>query len=137
MIVLITGATGRIGQDVTRHLLAAGARVRVLTRRPHRARELFADRTEIFEWHSKSEPVRRPTRSNSPRMKAGAALATALLRRAFRKIVSLGGLRKRRPRPENRMSQRPRRSSPSASAECILKRPSRCLCSTVTRPFSP
>ena len=60
MIVLITGATGRIGQDVTRHLLAAGARVRVLTRRPHRARELFADHTEIFEWHSKSEPVPAP-----------------------------------------------------------------------------
>ncbi len=60
MIVLITGATGRIGQDVTRHLLAAGVRVRVLTRRPHRARDLFADRAEIFEWHSKTEPVPAP-----------------------------------------------------------------------------
>ncbi|HZB48287.1 MAG TPA: NmrA family NAD(P)-binding protein, partial [Mycobacteriales bacterium] len=37
-IVVVTGATGRQGGAVTRHLLADGWRVRALTRRPERRR---------------------------------------------------------------------------------------------------
>ncbi|MCB1549159.1 MAG: NAD(P)H-binding protein [Hyphomicrobiaceae bacterium] len=59
MSFLITGATGRIGRFVTRQLLDVGARVAVLTRRPHRARELLGPAVTIHEWHSNSEPPPR------------------------------------------------------------------------------
>ena len=61
MTVLITGATGRIGREVTRRFLAAGRPVRVLTRRPHRAGEIVSPGTDaapdIHEWHPSTEPV--------------------------------------------------------------------------------
>ncbi|KRB01259.1 hypothetical protein ASD83_07025 [Devosia sp. Root685] len=48
-LLLITGATGKLGRVLTPKLLAAGHRVRVLTRRPETARELYGDRVEIAE----------------------------------------------------------------------------------------
>ena len=45
--ILITGATGRLGQLVTERLLALNQPVRVFTRRPQAARALFGDRVEI------------------------------------------------------------------------------------------
>jgi uncharacterized protein len=57
MTILITGATGLIGRVLTQTLLDNGARVRILTRRPHRALELFDDRVNAYEWHPRSEPL--------------------------------------------------------------------------------
>lgn len=57
MTVLVTGATGSLGHTVVARLLAEGRRVAVLTRRPFRARALFADRVTLHEWHPLSEPV--------------------------------------------------------------------------------
>lgn len=57
MTVLVTGATGCLGQVLVARLLAEGRRVAILTRRPFRARTLFADRVAIHEWHPLSEPV--------------------------------------------------------------------------------
>jgi uncharacterized protein YbjT (DUF2867 family) len=45
--ILVTGATGRLGQLVTARLLDANQRVRVFTRRPEVARALFGARVEI------------------------------------------------------------------------------------------
>jgi len=45
--VLVTGATGRLGQLVVRRLLYSGDRVRVLTRRPDEAKRLWGDAVEI------------------------------------------------------------------------------------------
>ena len=45
--ILVTGATGRLGQLVTQRLLDAGETVRVFTRRIEVARALFGDRVEI------------------------------------------------------------------------------------------
>lgn len=45
--ILVTGATGRVGQLVTQRLLDAGETVRVFTRRIEAARALFGDRVEI------------------------------------------------------------------------------------------
>lgn len=44
---LITGGTGTLGRALTRRLLAAGARVRVLTRTPARATDLAAMGAEV------------------------------------------------------------------------------------------
>lgn len=55
MTVLITGATGLIGRAVTGRFLHIGAEVRVLTRRPHRAREMFGEAVGIVEWHPMTE----------------------------------------------------------------------------------
>jgi hypothetical protein len=38
MRVLVTGATGHVGRIVVEQLIAAGVRVRAMTRRPHEAR---------------------------------------------------------------------------------------------------
>lgn len=48
-LFLITGATGKLGRVLTPKLLAAGHRVRVLTRRPETARDLYGDSVEIAE----------------------------------------------------------------------------------------
>lgn len=48
-LLLITGATGKLGRVLTPKLLEAGHRLRVLTRRPETARELFGDKVEIAE----------------------------------------------------------------------------------------
>ena len=48
-LFLITGATGKLGRVLTPKLLAVEHRVRVLTRRPETARELYGDRVEIAE----------------------------------------------------------------------------------------
>lgn len=45
--ILVTGATGRLGQLVTARLLEQNQRVRVFTRRPEAARALFGARVEI------------------------------------------------------------------------------------------
>lgn len=47
--VLVTGATGKLGRHVVEGLLAAGRRVRVLTRRIRIAEALFGERVEIVE----------------------------------------------------------------------------------------
>ncbi|SIQ95938.1 Uncharacterized conserved protein YbjT, contains NAD(P)-binding and DUF2867 domains [Rhizobium sp. RU35A] len=47
--ILVTGATGRLGQLVTRRLLDIGDRVRVLTRRPEEAVRLWGDQVDIAE----------------------------------------------------------------------------------------
>jgi NAD dependent epimerase/dehydratase family enzyme len=57
MVVLVTGATGRLGQVVVGRLLAEGRAVRILTRRPFLAQRLFAGKVEIHEWHPQSEPL--------------------------------------------------------------------------------
>jgi len=48
-LILVTGATGKLGNILTPSLLDAGHRVRVLTRQPERARALFGDRVEIVQ----------------------------------------------------------------------------------------
>jgi uncharacterized protein YbjT (DUF2867 family) len=45
--ILITGATGRLGQLVTRRLIERGQAARVFTRRPDVARKLFGDKVQI------------------------------------------------------------------------------------------
>lgn len=46
-LFLITGATGKLGRVLTPKLIAGGHRVRVLTRRPETARQLYGDKVEI------------------------------------------------------------------------------------------
>lgn len=48
-LFLITGATGKLGRVLAPKLIADGHRVRVLTRRPETARELYGDKVEIAE----------------------------------------------------------------------------------------
>lgn len=57
MTVLVTGATGSVGQAAVARLLAEGRKVSVLTRRPFRAHALFSDSVARHEWHPLSEPV--------------------------------------------------------------------------------
>ena len=45
--ILITGATGFIGRQLTRDLIASGAAVRILARSRSKARDLFGDQVEI------------------------------------------------------------------------------------------
>lgn len=45
--ILVTGATGRLGQLVTSRLINSGDHVRVLTRRPEEARRLWGNAVEI------------------------------------------------------------------------------------------
>lgn len=47
MKVLVAGGTGMLGAPVVRHLVTAGHRVRVLTRRPEVARAFFFEKVEI------------------------------------------------------------------------------------------
>src|SRR5271169_6348588 len=47
--ILITGATGFIGRRLTRDLVAAGQRVRILARNRQKAWDLFGDHVEIAE----------------------------------------------------------------------------------------
>ncbi|PZR48266.1 MAG: nucleoside-diphosphate sugar epimerase, partial [Stutzerimonas stutzeri] len=47
--ILVTGATGRLGQRVVSRLLQKQAEVRVLTRRREDALQLWGDRVEIVE----------------------------------------------------------------------------------------
>ena len=59
MTILITGATGLIGQALTRALLEQNQQVRIITRRPHRVLEAFSaysSRILAFEWHPRTEP---------------------------------------------------------------------------------
>lgn len=47
--ILVTGATGKVGREVVRRLVEAGADVMAGTRRPEQARELFDARVEPIE----------------------------------------------------------------------------------------
>lgn len=58
-IILVTGATGRLGQRVVRRLLERKARVRVLTRRPQEAVRLWGERVEVVAGDF-AEPSRLP-----------------------------------------------------------------------------
>lgn len=60
MTVLITGATGLIGRSLTQSLVDSGLQTRVVTRRPHRALEVFDSRVTAFEWHPRTEPLPPP-----------------------------------------------------------------------------
>lgn len=60
MTILITGATGLIGRALTQSLVDGGLRPRVVTRRPHRALEVFDSRVTAFEWHPRTEPFPAP-----------------------------------------------------------------------------
>jgi NAD dependent epimerase/dehydratase family enzyme len=60
MTVLVTGGTGPIGRAVIQLLLDRGVRLRVVTRRPHRALEYFDSRVTAFEWHPRTEPLPTP-----------------------------------------------------------------------------
>lgn len=60
MTILITGATGLIGRALTQSLVDSGLRPRVVTRRPHRALEVFDSRVTAFEWHPRTEPLPPP-----------------------------------------------------------------------------
>jgi NAD dependent epimerase/dehydratase family enzyme len=57
MSVLVTGATGQLGQCVVSHLGSLHGDVRILTRRPFLARSVFGDSVDIREWHPFSEDV--------------------------------------------------------------------------------
>jgi hypothetical protein len=57
MTILITGATGLIGRALTQSLIEQGFKPRVVTRRPHRAVEVFDSRVSAFEWHPRTEPL--------------------------------------------------------------------------------
>ncbi len=57
MGVLVTGATGRLGQALVARLQAEGRDVRILTRRLYRAIALFGDSLPIHEWHPFSEEI--------------------------------------------------------------------------------
>src|SRR6202012_4496696 len=46
--ILITGATGFIGRQLTRDLLRRGEKVRVLVRKEQKARELFDHEVEVI-----------------------------------------------------------------------------------------
>jgi (4-alkanoyl-5-oxo-2,5-dihydrofuran-3-yl)methyl phosphate reductase len=48
MNYLITGATGNVGSQVVARLIALGHRPRVFVRNEEKAREMYADRVEIF-----------------------------------------------------------------------------------------
>lgn len=47
--ILVTGATGKVGQELVPRLLGAGAGVRAATRSPERARRLFGRELDIVE----------------------------------------------------------------------------------------
>ncbi len=55
MNVLVTGATGTLGQATVARLLADGHNVAIVTRRPFLADRLFGTRIGIHEWHPLSE----------------------------------------------------------------------------------
>ena len=113
MGVLVTGATGRLGQALVARLQAEGRDVRILTRRLYRAIALFGDGLPIHEWHPLSEEVPpqaidgvtavahfmgeplagRPTtdrieRIRTSRLTGTARLATAFARRRVRIVAA-------------------------------------------------
>lgn len=57
MTVLVTGATGDLGQRVLDRLLGDGTPVRVLTRRPFHPTHAPRPGLTVHEWHPLSEPV--------------------------------------------------------------------------------
>src|SRR5437016_290055 len=48
-MILVTGATGKIGSEVVKQLLAAGAPVRVLVRDPQKAVDLAGQGVEVVQ----------------------------------------------------------------------------------------
>lgn len=103
MSVLVTGATGRLGQVLVARLQAEGRDVRILTRRLYRALALFGDSVPIHEWHPLSEEIPpaatagvsavahlmgeplagRPTADKIARIRTSRLTATARLAAAF------------------------------------------------------
>jgi hypothetical protein len=57
MSVLVTGATGRLGQRLVARLLAGQKAVAILTRRPFLAAAMYGNRIPIHEWHPFTEDV--------------------------------------------------------------------------------
>jgi len=49
--LVITGATGLIGKELTKKFLKAGYSVTVITRNSNKARHIFADTVDIIEWY--------------------------------------------------------------------------------------
>ncbi|MFH1067651.1 MAG: NAD-dependent epimerase/dehydratase family protein, partial [bacterium] len=66
--VLVTGGTGFIGRRVVRRLLENGDTVRLLTRRPEKARELFGDRIQVMEGDLRSSRLARLVCRNAQRV---------------------------------------------------------------------
>lgn len=48
-MIVVTGATGTVGSEVTRRLLEAGIRPRVFVRNPHKAESMFGSAPEIVQ----------------------------------------------------------------------------------------
>jgi hypothetical protein len=57
MRVLVTGATGLLGERVVARLIAEDHHVAILTRRPFRAEQLFGRRVVVGEWHPGCDPL--------------------------------------------------------------------------------
>ncbi|MFM9940391.1 MAG: NAD-dependent epimerase/dehydratase family protein [Hyphomicrobiaceae bacterium] len=55
--ILVTGATGALGQRVVARLVAEGHAVRLVTRRPFRADAVLGRHATCIEWHPLSEPL--------------------------------------------------------------------------------
>lgn len=53
--VVIAGATGFIGRELCRHLLAHGYEVMALSRNAVRAKKILGDKVRVVEWNGKSE----------------------------------------------------------------------------------
>jgi uncharacterized protein YbjT (DUF2867 family) len=66
MLVLVTGATGHIGRIVVKQLVAAGVRVRAMTRTPHRAH--FPEAVETVAGDLTDPPTLAPVIADVDRM---------------------------------------------------------------------
>ncbi|MCD6024201.1 MAG: NAD-dependent epimerase/dehydratase [Fibrobacteria bacterium] len=75
MRVLLTGATGFVGDAVTARLLAAGHAVTALSRDPAAARARLPEAVEILPWKPASGPLTLPANLDAVIHLAGASIA--------------------------------------------------------------